>query len=384
MASDVHGGGRGDRGRASSGRADRGRADGAPAPSVMTVLGPIEPDSLGVTLPHEHLFLDLTNQFTEPRDPSKRLLAREKVNAENSDLLRKNPYAIKDNLLLSDMKAAVEEAGAFKEAGGRTIVDCTSIGIRRDARKLRRLAGATGLNVIAGCGYYTHDTHPPEMRGWSAERIADEMVKDLTEGIDGTDIRAGVIGEIGTSDPIHPDEEKVLIAAALAHRRTGVGIQVHTYPWGKTGPSVVDALLPRGVHPSKIVVCHVDMDLDLDYLKDLLERGVLVQFDNFGKEFSIPEEERGFAGGVFATDAERAGMLAKLLSLGYASQLLMTNDICLKCMLHSFGGKGYDHVLRGVRLMLEQEGVSGEVFRQLMVDNPRRFLTPSASRGSWR
>lgn len=347
---------------------------------VMTVLGPIGADELGITLAHEHLFLDLTNQFQEPSDPQKRLIGQSKVSRQQADLLWRDPYAIKDNLLLDDLSLALEEIDGFKRAGGKTVVECTSVGIHRDARNLHRFAQLAGMNVIAGCGYYTRDTHPEQMSSWSPEMIAKEIIRDLTVGMDGTDIRAGVIGEIGTSHPIHPEERKNLIAAALAHRQTGIGIQVHTYPWGKTGTEVVDILLGQEVTPSKIVICHTDVDIHLDYMQSLLDRGVMVQFDNFGKEFAIPEEDRGFAGGVFAADSERVKTIGALARLGYERQILITNDICFKCMLHRFGGKGYDHILRNVSRMLLEEGISQEILDLFMIENPRLFLTPDLQR----
>lgn len=343
----------------------------------MTVLGPVSPDALGITLSHEHVFLDLTNQFREPADPQKKLIGHSKVNLHNADLLWRNPYAIKDNLLLDDLSLALEEIENFKRAGGKTIVECTSIGIHRDVGKLRRLAQLAGINVIAGCGYYTSDTHPRGMSTWSPETIAKEMMRDLAVGIDGTDVRAGVIGEIGTSNPIHPDERKNLIAAALAYHQTGIGIQIHTYPWGTTGAEVIELLLQQGVAPSKIVVCHTDVEIHLDYITSLLDRGVNIQFDNFGKEFLIPQEDQAFAGGQFASDAERVKTIGALVRMGYERQILITNDICFKCMLHRFGGKGYDHVLRTVPQMLVEEGISKAVIDLFMTENPRQFLTPA-------
>ena len=184
---------------------------------AITVTGPVDAEALGITLPHEHLLLDLRNQFTEPADPIQRERSHEPLTAANAALVRRNPYAIRDNLLLDDLELAAQETAPFQAAGGRTIVDCTSIGIHRDPCKLQAIARRTGLNIIAGCGYYTHDTHPPEMAAWSIDTVAEQMIRDLTEGIDGSGIRAGVIGEIGTSFPLHPDEQKV-----LSGRRLGI------------------------------------------------------------------------------------------------------------------------------------------------------------------
>jgi len=342
--------------------------------TVTTVCGPIPAGALGVVTPHEHVLIDIRNQFTEFKEATRRAISEQPVQLSNLDALSRNPYAVKDNLVMDDLAVAEEEVGRFKRAGGDTIVDATSIGIGRDPEALRSIARATGLNLIAGCGYYTADTHPAGMDSKSVEQIADEIVADLTRGIDGTAIRAGVIGEIGTSAEIHPNEHKVLIAAARAQRATGVGLIVHTYPWGQQGLAVVDLLERHEVPPEKISISHVDVEIDLEYCTRLLKRGVFVEFDNFGKEYFIDRRFRGFAGGVFARDIERVRALKRLIDDGYLSNLLMSCDVCLKTLLHKYGGWGYDHILTDIVPMLLDEGVSAGQIEALLKDNPRRFL----------
>jgi len=343
--------------------------------SVMTVIGPIEPDAMGVTLPHEHLFLDLRNQFTDFSDPEKQRISRQKVAMRNLGRLRLNPYAVKDNLLLDNLDTAVKEARLFKKAGGRTIVECTSLGIHRDAQKLRELARRVGLNIIAGAGYYTQDTHPAAMPQWSAEEIAEQIVRDFVDGIDGTDVRAGVIGEIGTSREIHPQEEKNLVAAALAFQKVQSPIYVHTYPWSRAGLDAVDILLSHDVDPTKVVLCHLDIEPHIDYIRAALGRGVFVEFDNFGKEFVIEPSERGFAGGIFIRDLDRVRLIRQLIDDGRLEQLLITNDICLKTMLCRYGGCGYAHILKNIVPLMASEGIARERVDVLVRDNPRRLFS---------
>ncbi len=342
--------------------------------AITTVCGPIKAADLGVTLAHEHLFIDLRNQFTPFDDPERAHLSEQKVAMANLGVLRRNPYALRDNLLLDDVDLAIQELAPFQKLGGRAIVDCTCHGIHRDARKLREVAQRTGLHIIAGSGYYTHDTHPAAMDNWPEEKIADEIVRDLTEGMDNTDICAGIIGEIGTSDPIHPREIKNLKAAARAFGQVPAALYVHTYPWGKAGLEAVEVLLRNDVRSEKIVLCHTDVTFDLDYIRGLLKTGVLIEFDNFGKEFFIDAADRGFAGGIFARDIERVRVLRQLISEGFEKQLLITNDICLKSMLHHYGGWGYDHILKNIVPMMESEGIAPEIARVLLEENPRKLL----------
>ncbi len=335
-----------------------------------TVRGAMAADRLGLVLPHEHLFIDLRNQFRTFADPEKARLSELPVTMHTLGRLRRNPYALRDNLLLDDLEIAVDEAKAFKRLGGGCIIDCTSIGISRNPRALKALAERTDLHVIAGCGYYTHDTHPAEMDEWSVETIAAQMVRDLTEGMDGTGIRAGIIGEIGTSDPIHPNEKKSLAAAALAYARVPAPIYVHTYPWGTRGIEAALILLEGGVAARHIVICHVDVQPELSYIRDLLGLGLMVEFDNFGKEFHVPVEERGFAGGIFMTDHQRIYLLKQLIREGGGGQLLVTNDICLKSMLCHYGGWGYGHILEHIVPMMGEAGIGKGEIDRMLIANP--------------
>lgn len=342
---------------------------------VTTVTGMVPPDSLGIILPHEHVFINLLNQFKEPVSQEKRTLSHESISLSNYGFLRRNPYAVRENLVLDDLDLAVKELKWFSSLGGQTVVDCTSIGIGRSPEMLRAAAERSGLHIVAGCGYYTNDTHPADMEKRPAEEIADEMERDLTIGIGDTGIRAGIIGEIGTGDPIHPNELKNLRAAAAAHKRTGAPLQIHTYPWGKTGIAAADLLINLGVDPGRIVICHIDVAFDYQYLRALFERGVCVEFDNFGKEFYIDREDRiGFAGGVFACDLERVRAIRQLLEWGYERRILITNDICLKQMLRRYGGWGYAHILRHIVPMLEDEGIPRRNIDLLIRNNPAAWL----------
>jgi phosphotriesterase-related protein len=276
--------------------------------------------------------------------------------------------------VLDDVDLAVEELLCFRRAGGRTVVDCTSTGLDRNPEGLREIARRTELHLIAGSGYYTHDTHPPEMASWPAEKIAEEIVRDCTAGIGQTGIKAGVIGEVGTSDPIHPDERKNLCAAAQAHQATRLPVFVHTYPWGTKGLEAADILVRQGANPARIVICHADVVCDLPYMRRLLNAGVWVEFDNFGKEFTLEPGDRGFAAGGFACDSDRVRSLKILLNEGHERRLLVTNDLCLKSMLHAYGGEGYDHILTHIVPLMRHEGIDEKAIERLLCHNPAELL----------
>lgn len=342
--------------------------------AVMTVTGEINKDSLGVISPHEHIFIDIRNQFKEFSDISRKKISEQKVGINNLDKLSRNPYAVKDNLILDDEEIAVRELLEFKKAGGDTIVDATPAGIGRDPVLLKNMSKLLGINIIAGCGYYTADTHPDDMGRKTVEDVSEEIIQDLTLGMDGTDIKAGVIGEIGISEEMHSQELKVLMASARAQIETRVGILVHTYPWGSNGLDVIKVLMENGVPGCKVCICHVDVDIRLDYIREILKTGAFVEFDNFGKEYYIDKRSRGFAGGVFARDIDRVIAIKKLINVGYLKNIMISCDICLKSLLHQYGGWGYDHILTNIVPMMEEVGITNEQIVTILSRNPKAFL----------
>lgn len=342
--------------------------------SVMTVNGKIEKQKIGIALPHEHVFIDLRSLVKSGESLSDRGLWEEKVNIANLDRLSRNPYAVRDNLILDDEGIAGLEVAKAKSSGYDTIVDVTNIGIARDAEVLRRISQNQGVNIIAGCGYYVNTTHPGFLETATIEEITENIINDLTVGIDETDIKAGIIGEIGTSEKVYPNEHKVLVASAIAQQQTGVAIMVHTYPWGRTGNDAIDILFQKKVDAKKIAIAHVDVNMSIEYMYSLLKRGVYIEFDNFGKEYYTDPGTANFAPTRFATDVERVAILKRLIAEGYSKQILLSCDICLKTLLHSYGGWGYDHIMTNILPILLCEGVSEDDIRQIIERNPQDFL----------
>ena len=195
---------------------------------AWTVLGPIEPSQLGITITHEHLLIDeVPVYFQLPEQATQRMLSRHPVTLDILGWLRFNPDFNEDNLRLDDEDMMAEEIIRFRLAEGRTIVDATSVGLGRDAAGLRRLSLRTGINLITGSGYYVAASHPPDMESKDVDDIQDEIVKDIRLGIQDTGVRAGLIGEIGTTFPWTPNEQKVLRGAARAQLETGAPMEVH-------------------------------------------------------------------------------------------------------------------------------------------------------------
>lgn len=344
------------------------------ANKINTVLGEKSADELGIVTPHEHVFINLSAFFDKHSVYGIDNPETEKVTMENLGTLNLDPYALKDNLVMDDYKVQKKEIEYFKKAGGGTIVDLTLPGIGRDPVALKKLAEETGLNIIMGTGYYVSSTHKPCVKEQTEEQMAEDFVNELTVGIDGTDVKAGIIGEIGISELFNDDERKVLRAAAIAHKKTGAPINVHINPWTVNGLESADILLSAGVNPKSICISHIDVENDLDYIYKLLNKGVYIEFDNFGKEYHVRREVRNSGYGLFVSDIERVKLVKKLVDDGYIDQLLMSCDVCLKNILRTYGGYGYDHVLRNVLPMLEEEGLTKEQIDKIVKINPIEFL----------
>ncbi len=207
---------------------------------VMTVLGPVPVDEIGVTLMHEHLLVDARSWWHEPKQAERRHLAEGPVRPSILGELRMDPFVNPDNCRLDDEQAAIEELAPFAELGGRTVVDPTCRGIGRDPSALARISRATGLHVVMGAGYYLEGSHPPHVKDMSVETIAAEIERDAVDGVDGSGIRIGLIGEIGVSADFTAAEEKVLRAAARAAGTTGLPLMVHLPGWERHGHRVLD------------------------------------------------------------------------------------------------------------------------------------------------
>ena len=332
---------------------------------IQTVRGTVSASACGLVLSHEHLFIDLRNQAAPGA------LERPVAPSDRPALMR-DPYAMRDNLSVDEFEGAAKECAELQAFGCNTIVDCTTAQIGRDAQKLKRLAEATNMNIVMGCGYYTGDTHDEAFLKMSADEASEAILRDCMIGVcDG--IRAGVIGEIGTSREILPSERKALVAAAKAHVKCGLAVQVHIYPWCSNGLEATEILMQNGVAPSRIVICHSDVEPNRDYILALLKKGVYVELDNFGKEFT--PAPGGFAAGRFIPDTERIELASWIIRSGYEKQLLLTNDICLKCLLRKHGGAGYRHIFADIIPMLERNGIPRDLITHLILhDNPIQML----------
>jgi phosphotriesterase-related protein len=312
----------------------------ATAPGVQTVLGRIDPADLGWTLPHEHTAIALWHI------------------ANRWDYWE----------LRRDEPVIVEELAAFRAAGGGAIVDLTLDGVGRDPEWLAGLARSTGLHVVMGRGWYRGAHYPAEtlVDRRSVDSLADEIVRDATDGVGTTGIRSGIIGEIGTDKPwLSAQEERVHRAAARAARRTGLAITTHAVQ-STVGLDQLTVFEAEGADLSRVVIGHADSHPSLDYHLAIVERGATVEFDFLGMAFTALERHG---------EGRIVDNLRELLGRGHVERILLSQDVCHDSQLRRYGGNGYTYLAETFLPRLRAAGVSDAEIRTITVDNPRRLLT---------
>ena len=306
---------------------------------VQTVLGPIDPGTLGFTLPHEHTQIAL--------------------------------WHIQDRWdywqLTRDEPAILGELASFKAAGGSGLVDLTLPGVGRDPLWLRGVAEASGLHVVMSGGWYRTAYYPPEalIERRSVDDLADELVAEIEDGVGETGIRPGILGEIGTDKPwVSPAEERVHRAVARAARRTGLAITTHAV-LSDVGLAQLAIFEEEGVDAARVVIGHADSYPVLDHYLAIVGRGANLEFDFIGMPW---ERER-------IGETRTIELVCELLGRGYADRLFLSQDVCNDSQLKAFGGNGYTYLVDAFLPRLRAAGVSDADIDTMTVANPRRLLT---------
>ena len=337
---------------------------------IQTVLGTIAPEQMGVTLPHEHLLIDFKVMFAEPAAASDKGRAHEPVSLANLGWVRQHFNANLDNLRLTDERIAADEILLFKHAGGRTVVDPTPKTLARDPRALARIARATGLNVVMGAGYYVHASHPDDMDRRGVDELTRELIADVTAGVGDTGIRAGLLGEIGTTSPWTENEKKVLRAAIAAQRETGAPLMIHPGRHARMPMELAEFVQKEGGDLRRTIMCHICRTIaDIKAVIDLAQTGIWLEYDLFGLENSYYPYNPSFD---MPNDGGRMAHVLALIAAGHQAQLLLSHDIAYKTSLVTYGGYGYHHLLVNVVPRLRAKGLDDGGLRRLLVENPTR------------
>lgn len=309
--------------------------------TINGVTGPIDTNDLGFTLMHEHV-----------------MIANWSMRQSFADWV--------------DVDAVIERAAAelasVRELGVSTVVDLTPINIGRDIHVIREVAERSGVQIVAATGlYYTEE---PWLEAWPPEKLVEWLIRDLTDGIQGTSSKAGIVKCATNHAGVTPVNKKLLQVAAQLHRASGVPISTHTAVENRSGLSQQDVFEEEGVDLARVVIGHCGDSEDLDYLEAILDRGSYIGMDRFGIDMILPTEKR-------------VSTIVALCERGRADRLVLSHDAC--CHIDFFPGGpdvlaaaapnwNYRHVPQDVVPALRKCGVAEADIRAMTTDNPRRIF----------
>jgi phosphotriesterase-related protein len=316
--------------------------------TVETVRGPVDTSQLGQVLMHEHIFV-LTPELMENYDTG-----------------------WDEEVRVSEAIARLKE---LKANGIDTIVDLTVAGLGRYIPRIQRVNAETDLNIVVATGLYTYNDVPHyfHFRGPGRlfdvpELLTEMFIHDVKDGIAETGVKAGIF-KCATDEPgVTEGVERVLRSVAQAHRATGVPISTHTHAHSRRGIDQQDIFEQEGVDLTRVVIGHSGDTTDLDYLKEIMNRGSFIGMDRFGIDVLLPFEDR-------------VNTVAALCEQGFAGQMVLSHDAaCFNDWLPQDAlpvmtpNWHYLHITRDVIPALKSRGVTDEQVKQMMVDNPRRIF----------
>lgn len=301
---------------------------------IRTVLGDVDPKLITGCVPHEHTLLYKKSTMSEKRYVAEALPAlRRRLAREFRELIRR---------------------------GCNAFVDCnTAMGIRIPA-ELRDLARDTGMHLVLSTGYYTEESLPARVRRQTVPEMSAFFLKDVTEGIERTDVKAGVVKVSGNGYEIAPTERKVFLAAAAVHRKTGVPITTHT---PKGARNHVDFLAKHGVAPERVALGHIEVNPWED-IKHVAKRGAMMIFTNWGGKQWVPEDMI-------------VAQIVDLVRLGFVRQIMIAVDMYLYWLngrLKQRWAGGYLQIFDRVIPKLLRAGLRTKHIDTIVRDNPRRHL----------
>lgn len=298
---------------------------------VQTVTGRIPQEELGVTYCHDHILFMPPKPFDE-KDPT---------------------------LRLDNVQKSMREIEYFRMAGGNGVIEMSTVETGRSPQGLKTISEKTGVSIVAATGYNKSIFCESVIGKRTVQDISQEMIKDLLEGMDGSEIRAGVIKASSSKNMFSPAEEKVFQAAAIAHHATGAAISTHTEA-GTMALEQIQKLKKAGVKSNSIVIGHLDRKLEWELLSAIAQEGVYLSFDQISKEKYYP-------------DAMRIEIIKKLIDAGFCEQIMLAGDLGRFTYLPSYGfgyGPGYTYILwRFIPWMIE-EGISRDNIDKIMIKNP--------------
>lgn len=348
---------------------------------VMTVRGPIDPETLGFTLTHEHLSLDFHHFYVAP-PPGLDVYVNKKITLQNVGYIRQYPYSSAYNVNFEDDEthdAVLKDVMQYKACGGGAIVENTSHGINRNLKLLYNISEACSVHIVAGTGHYVQAVQPDSVTHMTIEEMGDLYTKEILFGTqvdtaanETTMIKCGMIGEVGSSWPITSFEKKAIQATAETQCVLNCPVTFHPGRDKDAPAEIVRLYLEAGGKADKCVMSHLDRTiLDHGDLLEFAKLGTYCQFDLFGTECSYYQLNNT---GYMPSDEQRIQSIEMMLQEGYEDRVLMSHDIHTKHRLTHFGGHGYSHILNNILMRLSLRGIDIKTVDNITIKNPAKWL----------
>jgi len=319
---------------------------------VQTVLGPIESSKLGFTLSHEH------------------------INASSAGIWQAWPELLGGRAKF--IATASDQLKRAKDEGVTSIVDCTTIDLGRDIRLMEEISRKSGMQVIASTGHWLDPSNT--MRARTVEELTDFFVREITVGIEGTDIKAGII-KVANGGMIDAFGEKLLRAASRASKATGLPITTHSPGAQRVGEKQAAIFEEEGLSPSKVCIGHTD-NSPADYQSGLVRRGYYLGMDQLPRGGPAPPGTPLQAPGALTWE-QRYAQIKALVDAGFAERLVLGNDHSLAMTLQPTASDplrvaqnpdGMLFVVRKAIPALRKIGISDQAIRTMTIEAPKRFF----------
>lgn len=336
---------------------------------VMGVKGEIPADELGLTLPHEHLFTDLSCYWNKSDLLQDHSSFSMQVSPAIRAVVQQRPWSYLDNVVLNDLNSAIDEANAFKAAGGKTIVDVSPYpGMGRNPDGLFSVSRTTGVNVIMACGRYSEPSMTDDEKQDSVETLAARFLREFRDGVEDTGLKPGLlkVGFVSTIDK--PAEIRSLRAAGRVQHIVGCALSIHPHIWKPDSHLILDILEEEHCDLRKVILCHQDfLGTQFDYLDSLVRRGCFLEFDTFGSGLiNDPMWQMD--------ESQKIANLTSQIERGNSSHILISGDMCLKIMLGCGGGTGLKNIPVNVIPALRNLEIETETINQIVIENPKTVL----------
>ena len=331
---------------------------------IRTVCGDVNSHKIKNVLIHEHVVWNLINQNKKLKKKNINLGNRWQTNYENNQ----NPQ----NSVQDNSNIAIKELKILKTYGGDLIVDQSTFGIGRNVKLLKKISKKSNVKIVAAAGTYKADFIPKKIQLLNVKELTKRFTNEIQIGINNTDIKAGIIGEIGCSEKINKFEKNALIAAAKTSIVTGAAISIHPDKNPESPFKIINILEKAKADISRVAICHIDRTYPLgDKLKELLQKGVYIEWDFFG----IENSNLWLDNIELPMDRDRIKLIKKIFKLGYGDKILISQDICSKTRLHNWGGHGYDHIFRNIIPLMKHYNLNHDEIDKLVRKNPVNLLS---------